>query len=261
MLNVITARYGRRVGVSVLLALAVTLGFVALFAAHVATVGTPTAATASLIGIGVVVTLNLGLLGIVLVGNVAVELRRLTQTAEAVGRGEFDASASSDRGDEIGRLFDAFDDTRQSLRDAVAESERAKSEAEEAREEAEELSETLLDRAEEIGGAMERAADGDLSRQLSEESEVDAIERITTAYNEMTGGLSTTIEDIQTFAGDVEATSEEMAAEADDDLDTADLLNEISREVSHYLWLLEAHLQDQPQGQVWGGGQGQSPQH
>jgi len=51
------------------------------------------------------------------------------------------------------------------------------------------------------------------------------------------------------------------AAEADDDLDTADLLNEISREVSHYLWLLEAHLQDQPQGQVWGGGQGQSPQH
>ncbi|MFY4816037.1 HAMP domain-containing protein, partial [Haloarcula sp. AONF1] len=194
MLNAITTRYGRRVGASVILTLAVTLGFVALFAGHVATVGTPAAATAALTSVGVVVTLNLGLLGIVLVGNVAVELRRLTETAEAVGRGEFDARATSDRRDEIGRLFAAFDETRRSLRDAVAESERAQSEAEAAREEAESMSETLLERADEIGGAMEDAADGDLTHRLDEESDVDAIERITAAYNEMTGGLSTTVE-------------------------------------------------------------------
>jgi len=34
------------------------------------------------------------------------------------------------------------------------------------------------------------------------------------------------------------------------DPDTADLLNEISREISHYLWFLEAHLQTQPVGTV-----------
>ena len=184
--------------------------------AHVAAVGTPAAATAALTSTGVVVTLNLGLLGIVLVGNAAVELRRLTETAEAVGRGEFDARATSDRGDEIGRLFAAFDETRRSLRDAVAESEQAQSEAEAAREEAEAMSDTLLERAEEIGGAIELAADGDLTRRLPAETDIDAIERITAAYNEMTRGLSTTVKDIQSFASDVESTSGEMATRAGD---------------------------------------------
>ena len=36
------------------------------------------------------------------------------------------------------------------------------------------------------------------------------------------------------------------AANACGDPDTADLLNEVSREVSHYLWFPEAHLQTQP---------------
>lgn len=47
------------------------------------------------------------------------------------------------------------------------------------------------------------------------------------------------------------------AAEEYDDLDTADMLNEISREVSHNLWLLEAHLQGPTSGQAMGGGQQQ----
>ncbi|WP_424020021.1 DNA starvation/stationary phase protection protein Dps (plasmid) [Halorientalis pallida] len=36
------------------------------------------------------------------------------------------------------------------------------------------------------------------------------------------------------------------------DADTADLLNELSREVSQYLWFLEAHLQTQPTAQGQG---------
>jgi starvation-inducible DNA-binding protein len=44
------------------------------------------------------------------------------------------------------------------------------------------------------------------------------------------------------------------------DPDTADLLNEISREVSQQLWFLEAHLQTQPVGTVGTGGDvGQGP--
>lgn len=38
------------------------------------------------------------------------------------------------------------------------------------------------------------------------------------------------------------------AAENYGDVDTADLLNEVSRDVSQYLWFLEAHLQTQPIG-------------
>lgn len=47
------------------------------------------------------------------------------------------------------------------------------------------------------------------------------------------------------------------ATEEYGDLDTTDLLNEISRDATHYLWFLEAHLQGRPEGQVWGGGQQQ----
>ena len=47
------------------------------------------------------------------------------------------------------------------------------------------------------------------------------------------------------------------ATEGFGDLDTTDLLNEISRETSQYLWFLEAHLQGPAEGQVWGGGQHQ----
>jgi len=49
------------------------------------------------------------------------------------------------------------------------------------------------------------------------------------------------------------------AAEGSGDVDTADLLNEVSRDVSKYLWFLEAHLQDTPAvaGQGEQGGTGQ----
>ena len=162
MFDSITDHYGRRVGVLVLLALGTTLAFVAIFGAHVAAVGTGEAGLAALSATAVVVTLNLGLLGIVLVGNVGVDLRRLTAVAEAVRDGDFEASADSDRPDEIGRLFGAVDEMRRSLRDAVAESERAQADAEAAREEAEALTDDLLDHAEGIGSAMEDAADGDV---------------------------------------------------------------------------------------------------
>ena len=216
MIERITHNYGRRVGVVVLGALATTLGFIALFGAHVATVETSDAGVAALTATGIVVTLNLGLLGIVLVGNVAVDLRRLTAVAEAIRDGDFEATAESQRPDEIGRLFGAIDEMRCSLRDAVAESEQARKEAETARSEAEALTEDLLDHAEGIGGAMEDAADGDFTTRLPEDADVDAIERIAGAYNEMAVDLSATLNDLHAFAADVESTSSEMAERADE---------------------------------------------
>lgn len=47
------------------------------------------------------------------------------------------------------------------------------------------------------------------------------------------------------------------ATEEYGDLDTTDLLNEVSREVSHHLWFLEAHLQGPAEAQVPAGGQAQ----
>ena len=68
-------------------------------------------------------------------------------------------------------------------------------------------------------------------------------------------------------AGDVDdgESSDDRSGEVDTatdagDVDTADLLNELSREGSQYLWFLEAHLQTQPtaQGQGTAGWQPES---
>jgi HAMP domain-containing protein len=103
----ITSQYSRRIGAALAGTLVATVGLGALFAVHAAN-----AAGAGLSGIAgtlFVVVLNLGLLGIVLGGNVAVELRRLTDAAAAIEDGELDTSPDIDRADEFGRLASAFD--------------------------------------------------------------------------------------------------------------------------------------------------------
>ena len=56
---------------------------------------------------------------------------------------------------------------------------------------------------------------------------------------------------------DANLTTALRAASANEDLDTADLLNEISREIGRYRWFLEAHFITQPTGGV--GSTGQQP--
>lgn len=68
----IAAQYSRRIGAALAISLGVTVAFGTVFAAHVA--ATPTAGLSGIAGTLFVVVLNLGLLGIVLAGNVAIEL-------------------------------------------------------------------------------------------------------------------------------------------------------------------------------------------
>lgn len=62
--------------------------------------------------------LHLGLLGIVIGGDVATELRQLTDAAEAIGNKNLDVDPQSSRSDEVGQLADSLRSMRDSLREA-----------------------------------------------------------------------------------------------------------------------------------------------
>ncbi|MFC7081193.1 HAMP domain-containing protein [Halorussus caseinilyticus] len=132
-------------------------------------------------------------------------LEDLTESAEEMERGNLGVELRTDRIDEFGRLYDAFDAMRDSLREQIAtaetareEAERAKDEAEEARREvererrearraraeAERLGDRLEETAAEYAAVMADCADGDLTRRL-DDADSEAMAEVACAFNEM----------------------------------------------------------------------------
>ncbi|MFB6151368.1 MAG: sensor histidine kinase [Haloarculaceae archaeon] len=77
----------------------------------------------------------LGLVGVVLGRRTVVPLVRLRERARAMEEGDLDVDLSSRREDEIGRLFDAFANMRDALRDQISEANEAREAAERSRRE------------------------------------------------------------------------------------------------------------------------------
>ena len=169
------------------------------------------------------------LIGLVVLGGVAVGLGRrvgdtldgLTSRAKAIEEGNLDVNLETDRNDEFGDLFAAFDSMRTSLRDQIAEAEAARERAEEAqqraqtaREDAErarqnavELNDQLEATAAEFGSVMDEVAEGDLSCRLPTDAESDAMADIAVAYNEMMDEWEETIRQVRDFGEAVEGAS------------------------------------------------------
>jgi methyl-accepting chemotaxis protein len=124
--NRVGSRYSQRVGPLLVATLAVTLVLGGVFTVHAANTG---AGVPALAGTLFVTALNLGLLGIVLGGNVGVELRRFIEDAEAIEDGDLDVTPISDGPDEFGDLADTLDDMRLSLGSASSTSTRSPSRA------------------------------------------------------------------------------------------------------------------------------------
>lgn len=118
----------------------------------------------------------------------------------------------------------------------------------------EELAETLADQEDLIAERI-TALGGRAKSTVSEAASSHRVGRIspgTTSGHEFLRELADCL-----ATHDANLYQDIRAAEEYDDLDTADMLNEISREVSHYLWLLEAHLQGPTEGRASSTGQGQ----
>jgi len=151
----------------------------------------------------------------------ATTLSDLAETADEMKSGDLDVTLDTARDDEIGRLFDAFDEMRRSLREQIADAERAresaesarseaesaKREAESAREDALELSEQLQARAAAYGDVMDACADGDLTARMATDADNESMTHIATTYNAMLDEWEDTMREVRAFSESVQAAS------------------------------------------------------
>ncbi|ELZ38862.1 methyl-accepting chemotaxis protein [Halorubrum tebenquichense] len=160
--------------------------------------------------------LGLGVVGVFVGRNTTQSIRDLVATADEFEGGRLDADLTTDRVDEIGRLYAAFDDMRNSLRTSLSDAREAEREATEARERAEEFSQHVEAKAAQYEDQIEAAAAGDLTRRVDTESESRAMTDIGVALNEMLADLEATVADVQAFANAVETATTDATAGTDE---------------------------------------------
>ncbi|OLZ39605.1 chemotaxis protein [Natrinema saccharevitans] len=160
--------------------------------------------------------ITLGLVGVVLGRQTVVPLARLRDRTTEMQAGNLDVDLETNRIDEIGRLYDGFDDMRTSLREQITNAESAREEAEAARAETESINRHLETKAEEFSAVMDECADGDLTRRLDPESESDAMTDIALAFNEMVEELEETTAEVKSFANEVATASEQVTASSEE---------------------------------------------
>ncbi|MDJ1431172.1 methyl-accepting chemotaxis protein [Halostagnicola sp. A-GB9-2] len=148
-------------------------------------------------------------------------LRTVADQADAIAGQEFDDPALEE--DVPGTLGKSLDTMQRDLEEFVAEIERSQVEAQEARDEAqaaqkeaEDLARRLEQQAERVSEAMAAAADGDLTEELDEDLDNDAMREIAHAFNEMLDELEETILTIQRLGTEVDEVSADVASRVDE---------------------------------------------
>ena len=222
----VRSRYTYRLISAIVVATGVIVGFALVFTMY-ADFGVATDRSALS---GTMVTL--GVLAVVLGGNVATALGRLQSAASAIEARNFEQTPTRRRADEIGELATALASMGETLEEAFEESEAARADAQAAKADAERLTDELLMDAETIGTAMDAAAAGDFTHRLETDSNVAAIEQISDRYAQMTTELSDTVEDLREFAASVETATREAAQQADRAATSHEQLAEESRSIT-----------------------------
>jgi methyl-accepting chemotaxis protein len=163
-------------------------------------------------GVGV---LLVGLLGAALAYNTSTAINRVTRKAEAIEGGDFDVPIHSARVDEVGRLYDAFDEMRDALQAQIHEAERAREKAEVSRAEAIAMNTYLQETAEEYSETMRSCARGDLTERMEADGENESMDRIAAEFNDMLRELELTTGQLKTFAAEVQADGQAVQASAE----------------------------------------------
>jgi len=171
---------------------------------------------AGLIALLVVFVVHLGVVGIVLGGNVSLGLRQLASKAKSIGSGEFDVELETNRVDEVGTLYDAFRNMRDSLETTLSDLEEERERVTEAKEETERRNEQLIAEAERFREVMEACADGDLRQRLDPEIDDQAMIEIAESFNEMIAELEVTVAQVMEFTAHVDTASSEVETSAEE---------------------------------------------
>ncbi|WP_128476514.1 methyl-accepting chemotaxis protein [Halorussus pelagicus] len=185
--------------------------------------------------VGRQILLLLGLVGVLLFGFATVverptinALSDLSSRAEKLRQGDLDTEIETDRSDDVGDLYRSFDRMRSDLRERIAEAEETKQEAQQARADAEQQREEadaareevqavkdhLEHKAEEYEAAMNAAADGDLTVRVDAESDHEVIASMGHQLNTLLVELERTVAEVESFAHEVVASSEQLGTKA-----------------------------------------------
>jgi len=133
----VRASYGAKLALSLIGVMGVSVSYGVLVYLRAEGVGAVGAEIRSgLIGMTLLTVIGLALIGVTVGSNTVISLRQLTAKAERMADGDLDVRLNTGRTDEIGRLFQAFDAMRGSLRAEIDDAEEAREEAERARREA-----------------------------------------------------------------------------------------------------------------------------
>ncbi|AGB15805.1 methyl-accepting chemotaxis protein [Halovivax ruber XH-70] len=188
--------------------------------------------TRSVLALVVLSMLSLGAVGVVIVRNTSRPITRLADRASELEAGNLEAELSSNRPDEIGQLYNAFDSMRASLRGQIQEAEEARQEAEEERSRTDRINTHLEAKADEYSSVMRACGEGDLSRRMDPESQNDAMTEIALEFNQMLSNLEETVERVSQFADEVAAASEEVTASTEEVHTASTQVTESVQEIS-----------------------------
>jgi methyl-accepting chemotaxis protein len=180
-------------------------------------------------GIGV---LLIGLFGAVLGRNTARAIDRLTGKAEEMEDGNLDVDLESGRIDNIGRLYDGFDNMRNALQQQIQEAEQARKEAEVSRAEAMEMSSYLQETADEYAEIMQQCAAGDLTQRMDADGENEAMDRIAGEFNEMIDELEKTTGQLKSFSDEVETASDVVKTSSESVRDASEQVADSVQKIS-----------------------------
>jgi len=183
------------------------------------------------VGTSVLSIVGTGLIALLVVGAVlgrqtVVPLSDLREKTEQIERGEFDVDVASDREDEIGELYQAFDRMSTSLQWHVAELKEAK------RQRVREINSHLEAKADEYSEVMATAAEGDLTVKMDPESENEAMTEIGESFNEMLERVEATIAEVNAFASDVATASEQVTASSEEVKSASQAVSNSVQEIS-----------------------------
>ncbi|MDS0476381.1 methyl-accepting chemotaxis protein [Natrinema sp. 1APR25-10V2] len=173
-------------------------------------------ASASVIAMLLVFFLHLGLVGVVLGGNISLSLRRLANKAERMGNGDLEVDLETDRMDEVGILYTSFASMRDSLKETLSDLEDQRERAREAQQRTEQRNRELEAEAERYSDVMAACADGDLEQRLEPETDHEAMVSIAEAFNEMIADLESAVAQVKTISAEVARTSTEVQTSSDE---------------------------------------------
>jgi methyl-accepting chemotaxis protein len=149
-------------------------------------------------------------------------LNTLANRAQQMGEGDLDVDLETDRIDEIGVLYDEFDDMRNDLKERIQEAEGARDEAESARKEAEvaraeaeEMATYLQEKTEEYSEIMQEVGMGDLTQRMNKDGEEESMDRIAEEFNDMIEELEKTTGQLKSYVNEVEEAGAEVEQSAD----------------------------------------------